>query len=91
MWKKCRPLLREAHFQVKMLKTPYVRTTFGRPDVEKVHAVEARSRFGRKMLKKTCSDHFLTFKCHVVWQIDRQIDPQKDRWMDGKIDRQKDR
>ena len=27
--KKCTPLWREAHFEVKMLKTPGVRTTFG--------------------------------------------------------------
>ena len=29
MLKKCAPLWREAHFQVKMYKTPGVRTTFG--------------------------------------------------------------
>ena len=29
MSKKCTPLWREAHFQVKMYKTPGVRTTFG--------------------------------------------------------------
>ena len=33
MSKKCTPLWREAHFRVKMLKTPRVRTTFGRSDV----------------------------------------------------------
>ena len=33
MSKKCTPLWREAHFEVKMLKTPGVRTTFGRSDV----------------------------------------------------------
>ena len=43
--KKCTPLWREAHFQVKMYKTPGVRTTFGSWDVEKVHAVVARSTF----------------------------------------------
>ena len=31
--KKCTPLWREAHFEVKMLKTPHVRATFGRSDV----------------------------------------------------------
>ena len=31
--KNCTPLWREAHFEVKMLKTPHVRTTFGRSDV----------------------------------------------------------
>ena len=35
MLKKCTPLWREAHFQVKMYKTPHVRATFGGSDVEK--------------------------------------------------------
>ena len=51
MSKKCMPLWREAHFEVKMLKTPGVRTTFRVSDVEKVHAVVARSTFEVKMLK----------------------------------------
>ena len=33
MSKKCTPLWREAHFEVKMLKTPHVRATFGRSGV----------------------------------------------------------
>ena len=33
MSQKCTPLWCEAHLQVKMLKTPGVRTTFGRSDV----------------------------------------------------------
>ena len=37
MSKKCTPLWREAHFQVKMYKTQHGRTTFGSWDVEKVH------------------------------------------------------
>ena len=41
MSKKCTPLWRETHFEVNMLKTPGVRTTFGGSDVEKVHAVVA--------------------------------------------------
>ena len=45
MSKKCTPLWREAHFEVKMYKTPQLRTTFGSWDVEKVHAVVARSTF----------------------------------------------
>ena len=45
MSKKCTPLWREAHFQVKMYKTPQLRTAFGSWDVEKVHAVVARSTF----------------------------------------------
>ena len=51
MWKKWTPLWREAHFQVKLYKTPQVRTTFGSWDVEKVRAVVARSTFWGKMLK----------------------------------------
>ena len=45
MSKKCTPLWREAHFQVKMHKAHQARTTFGSWDVEKVHAVVARSTF----------------------------------------------
>ena len=33
MLKKCTPLWREAHFEVKMYKTPHVRATFGGSDV----------------------------------------------------------
>ena len=32
-WEKCTPLWREAHFEVKMYKTPHVRATFGGSDV----------------------------------------------------------
>ena len=45
MSKKCTPLWREAHFEVKMCKTHHGRTTFGSCGVEKVHAVVARSTF----------------------------------------------
>ena len=47
MSKKCTPLWREAQFQVKMYKTPGVRTTFGGSDVEKVHAVVARNKISK--------------------------------------------
>ena len=67
MSKKCTPLWREAHFQVKMHKTRQVRTTFGSWDVEKVHAVVARSTFpSQNVQNTTCSDHFLTIR----WPID---------------------
>ena len=33
MSKKCTPLWREAHFEIKMLRTPGIRTTFGGSDV----------------------------------------------------------
>ena len=52
MSKKCTPLWREAHLQVKKLKTPHVRSTFGSWDVEKVHAVVARSTFRSQNVKK---------------------------------------
>ena len=45
MTKKCTPLWREAHFQVKSVKNWRSRTTFGGSDVEKVYAVVARSTF----------------------------------------------
>ena len=45
MPKKCTPLCREADFQVKSVKNWPLRTTFGSWDVEKVHAVVARSTF----------------------------------------------
>ena len=52
MSKKCTPLWREARFQVKMYKTHHVRTTFGSCDVEKVHAVVARSTFSKSKCTK---------------------------------------
>ena len=64
MSKKCTPLWREAHFQVKMYKTHQVRTTFGSCDVEKVHAVVARSTFRSQNVQNTpFSDHFWRFRC----------------------------
>ena len=66
MSKKCTPLWREAHFQVKMYKTPHVRATFGGSDVEKVHAVVARSTFRSENVQNTtCSCHF--------WRLDLSL------------------
>ena len=53
MSKKCTPLWREAHFQVKMYKTLGVRTTFGGSDVEKVHVLVARSTFRSQNVQNT--------------------------------------
>ena len=53
--KSCTPLWREAHLEVKMYKTPQLRTTFGSWDVEKVHAVVARSTFGSQNVQNTPS------------------------------------
>ena len=61
MSKKCTPLWREAHFEVKMCKTHHVRTTLGGSDVEKVHA--ARRTFRSKNVQNTRgSDHFLHYR-----------------------------
>ena len=64
-WKKCTPLWREAHFQVKMCKT---HLSVGRLlEVEmskKVHAVVARSTFRSQNVQNTpCSDHFWKLRC----------------------------
>ena len=67
MLKKCTPLWREAHFQVNMYKAPHVRATFGGSDVEKVHAVVARSTFPSQNVQSTaCSRHFWRFGCRFA-------------------------
>ena len=64
MSKKCTPLWREAHFEVKMYKTHHSRTTFGSWDVEKVHAVVARSTFRSQNVQSTpFSDYFWKLRC----------------------------
>ena len=64
MSKKCTPVWREAHFQVKMYKTPHVRATFGGSDVQKVHAVVAQSTFrSQNVQDTTCSRHLWRFGC----------------------------
>ena len=58
-WKKCMPLWREGHFQVKMHKTRNSQTTLGNWDVERVHAIVARSTFRSQNVQSTpFSDHF---------------------------------
>ena len=62
--KNCTPLWREAHFEVKRYKTPQRRTTFGSWDVEKVHAVVARSTFPSQNAQNTPGpDHFWQLRC----------------------------
>ena len=64
MSKKCTLLWCEAHFEVNMYKKYQVRTTFGSCDVEKVHAVVARSTFASETAKNTSrSDHFWKLRC----------------------------
>ena len=73
MSKKCTPLWRKAHVEVKMYKAHHARTTFGSCDVEKVHAIVARSTCRSQNVQNTpCSDHWTTFggsdveKVHAV-------------------------
>ena len=64
MSKKCTQLWREAHFEVKMYKTHQLRTTFGSWDVEKAHAVVARSTCPSQNIENTPrSVHFWRLRC----------------------------
>ena len=64
MSKKCTPLWREAHFEVKMYKAHHSWTTFGSWDVQKVHAIVARSTFPSQNVQSTpFSDHFWKLRC----------------------------
>ena len=55
---------REAHFQVKMYKTPHAGTNFGSCDVEKVRVVAARSTCRSQYVQNTPdSDHFWKLRC----------------------------
>ena len=55
MSKKCTPLWREAHLQVKMYKTHHVRTTFGGSDVE--FRKSARRCGAKHISKSKCTKH----------------------------------
>ena len=73
MLKKCTPLWREAHFEVKMYKTHHCRTTFGSWDVEKVHAVVARSTFWSQNVRKhnivgPLLEVQMSKKCTPLWR-----------------------
>ena len=68
MSKKCTPLWREAHFQVKMYKTPQLGSSGPllevEMEVEKVHAVVARSTFPSQNVQNTSApDHFWKLRC----------------------------
>ena len=68
--KNCTPLWQEARFEVKMLKNWHAQTAFWSWDVEKLHAVVARSTFPSQNVQNTaCSDHFLKLRC---WKIARR-------------------
>ena len=62
--KRCTPLWREACLEVKMNKTHHVRTAFRNCDVQKVHAVVARSTFRSQNVQDTPhSEHFWKLRC----------------------------
>ena len=64
MSKKCMSLWREAHFEVKMYKAHQLRTTFRSWDVEKVHAVVARSTCRSQNVQIIpAPDHFWKLRC----------------------------
>ena len=82
MSKKCTPLWREAHFEVKMHKTHQLRTTdhFWRFRCRKSATACTFStseppkvvRFRSQNAKNTRgSDHFWRFRCRFVWQAQR--------------------
>ena len=71
--KNCRPLWREAHFEGKRVKNCRVQSTFGSWDVEKVHAVVARSTFRSQQCKKSGGFRALlevemSKKCTPLWR-----------------------
>ena len=73
MSKKCTSLWHEAHFQAKMYKTHHVRTTFRSWDVEKVHAVLARSTCRSQNVKKNYMvapllEVQMSKKCTPLWR-----------------------
>ena len=64
MFKNGTRLWREAHLQVKMLKTPHSRSHFGSSDVQKWHAAVARSTFSSQNVKNTTfAEPFWKFRC----------------------------
>ena len=70
MSKKCTPLWREAHFQVKMYKsTPGVGPLLEVEMSKKCTPLWREAHFQVKSVKDTtCSDHFWTFRCRFAWQ-----------------------
>ena len=71
MSKKGTPLWREAHFEVKRVKNWRVRSTLGSWDVQKVHAVVARSTFQSQTVQYTSAWALLEVqmskKCTPWW------------------------
>ena len=60
--KKCTRLWRKAHLEVKIIKTCGVQSTFGRADVENLHAAEAKSTLGSENVL------YMLKKCTWLWR-----------------------
>ena len=70
MSKKCTPLWREAHFEVKTYKKTLRRSTFGSWAVEKVHAVVARSTCRSQNVPSTSvSEHLWKLRWWKVYAV----------------------
>ena len=81
MSKKCTPLWREAHFQVKMYKAHHSRTTFGSSVLEKVHAVVARSTFPSQNAQNTRgADHFWKFSSRKSAKCQKTLGGEDHFW-----------
>ena len=64
--KKCTPLWREAHLEVKMYEAYHARITFRSWDVKSVHAVVARSTCPSQNVQNAAfSDHFWKLTCRI--------------------------
>ena len=70
MSKKCTPLWRNVHFEVKMYKTRQFRTTFQTSDAPKLGAAVAKSNFWSQNVQNTsAADSFLKFWCPKTSQV----------------------
>ena len=70
MSKKCTPLWRNVHFEVKMYKTRQFRTTFQTSDAPKLGAAVAKSNFWSQNVQNTsAAESFLKFWCPKTSQV----------------------
>ena len=75
---RCRKSARRCgakHISKSKCTKHHVRTTFGSWDVEKVHAVLARSTCPSQNAQSTpCTDHFWRFRSRFAWQAQEIVD-----------------
>ena len=90
--KNCTPLWREAHLQVKMYKAHHARarTTFGSCDVEKVHAVVARSTLpSQNVQAPQPRTTFGSWDLPTIWTDEKQSRAEAERRERLKLKREK--